>query len=241
MSAGSPRGGKANIQIVNETTDKAHFYLSSDFNLTHAKKITCLMIFKRVGLLSKLQHLNVHLTSHWILYQTNTTSKKNWANTSSLIFLNLQCSANTATSKAFSSLTLIFKKITRGVNQSVLIQRAFIMIHFCITLQCPASVATLTCHPPASLMLLTNFILFPNPQMLFLSHSIWPLGFCALCTAGSGPRSIQPRTVWQKQHKALPRNSKATATETWLPLLCYQTPPRKICHWTDVFPSKGDF
>lgn len=45
-------------------------------------------------------------TEYWILYQTNTTSKKNWANTSSLIFLNLQCSANTATSKAFTHIHL---------------------------------------------------------------------------------------------------------------------------------------
>lgn len=148
-----------------------------------------------------------------------------------MIFLNLQCSANRATLKASSSLTLIFKKMIGGVNQSVLIQCAFLTMHFCITRQCPASVATLTCHPPASLMLLTNFILFPNPQMLFLSQSIWPLGSCAPCTAGSGPWSIQLRmSVWQKQHKTLPRDSKATATETGLPLLCYQTPPRKICH-----------
>lgn len=30
MTAGSPIGGKTNIQIVKETTEKAHFYVLSD-------------------------------------------------------------------------------------------------------------------------------------------------------------------------------------------------------------------
>lgn len=227
---------------MNETTDKAHFYLSSDFK--YVKKKNQAWWFSEDWDFSANFSIWMYTwlaVEYWTLYQDNTTSEKNWANTSSLIFLNLQCSANTATSKAFSSLTLIFKEVIGEVNQSVLIQPAFIIIYFCITRQRPAFVTTLTCHPPASLMLLTNFILFPNPQMLFLSQSIWPLGCCALSTTGSGPWSIQLSIDSQKQHKTLPRDSKATVIETWLPLLCYQTPPRKICHWTDAFPSTGDF
>lgn len=236
MSAGSPRGGKANIQLI-------FIFHHTSIHNTCQKKYQAWWFSEGRDFSANFSiwMYTWWTTEYWTLYQTNNTSKKNQGNTSSLIFLNLQCPATTATSKAFSSFTLVFKEITGGVNQSVLIQHAFINILFFIHLQYPAFVATLTCHPPGSLMLLTNFILFPNPQMLFLSQSRWPLGYCALCTAGSGPWSIQPRTVWQKQQKTLPRDSKATAMETWFPLLCYQTPPRKICHWTDVFPSKGEF
>lgn len=47
MSTGSPRGGKTNIQIMNETTDKAHFYLSSDFK--YVKKKIRLDDFQKTG------------------------------------------------------------------------------------------------------------------------------------------------------------------------------------------------
>lgn len=74
MTAGSPTDGITNTQIAKETTEKAVFYLSSDLKSSHTpkkknKKIknTLHLIFRRLGLLSKLQHLNVQLTSHWVL------------------------------------------------------------------------------------------------------------------------------------------------------------------------------
>lgn len=79
----------------------------------------------------------------------------------------------------------------RLVRSSNLFQRTWIITYFYLSLHCPTFVPTLTCHPPISLMLLTNFILFPNPQMLFLSQSIWPLLCHAICTTRShkGPPS----------------------------------------------------
>lgn len=84
----------------------------------------------------------------------------------------------------------------RLVRSSNLFQRTWIITSFYLSLHCPTFVPTLTCHPPISLMLLTNFILFSNPQMLFLSQSIWPLLCCAICTTRShkGPPTLTSLT-----------------------------------------------
>lgn len=155
------------------------------------------MIFRRQGFLSKLQHLNVHLTNQRVL---NTVPNQHYLEKelSKYFIFDFPQPPVFSQYSNFKSLLFIHTRFQRDYWRSESTcadSTCIINIHFCITLQYPAFVATLTCHPPASLMLLTNFILFPNPQMLFLSQSIWPLGFCALCTAGSGPWSIQPRTV----------------------------------------------
>lgn len=118
-----------------------------------------------------------------------------------------------------------------------LFQQIWKAIYFYLTQQCPAFVATLTCHSPIS----PNFILFPHLQMLFLSQSIWPLHYSAISTTGSDQQSVSPSIVWQRWHKILLREHKATTRDTWLPLLCYRTPTRKICHWPDPFPSNREF
>lgn len=130
------------------------------------------MIFRRLGLVSRLQHLNIQLTSHWVL---NTIPNQHCLEEElSKFFISdfLQPSVfiQYRHFKNFSLLTLRLNLHTLFHTSNNLFQLTWIIIYFYLTLQCPAFVATLTCHPPISLMLLTNFILFPNPQMLFLRH-----------------------------------------------------------------------
>lgn len=153
MSAGSPRGGKTNTQTVNETTDKAHFYLSSDFK--HVKKKHQAWWFSEDWDFSANFSIWMYTwlaAEYWTLYQDNTTSEKNWANTSSLIFLNHQFSQYSNFKSLLSTHTHLQKGYWRGEPKradSTCIYNYLFLYHSAMSSLCGNLDMPSTCFPDA--------------------------------------------------------------------------------------------
>lgn len=190
------------------------------------------MIFRRLGLLTKLQHLNVPwpTTEHWTRDHSNTALKSSGYLISDFLspLLLIQCRHFNNS----SLLTLLFSMHTLVHFSNNLFH--WIIVYFYLTLQCPAFGATLTCLPPIALMLLIDFILSPNPQMLYLTWPIRSVHYCTVCTARSGQRSTSSPV---SSHRGDIKYLEQSNYNRYLTLLCYRTPKSviQLVH----FPLKG--
>lgn len=165
---------------VNETAEKAHLYLPSDLKSKHTNTYGG---FQKAGSSGSWMYNWLTQSQYGTSYQPDTALKE---------LCNFPCFPQPPTLVQFSLfIKLLFNQICRlWFIPLIIFQNTGIIIYFYLSLYRPTFAATLTRHPPISLMLLTNFILLLNPKMLFLSQSIWPLLYHAIRTTGSGQQSI---------------------------------------------------